>query len=117
MKWSDWRRGWIDRRKKMSYSGSGAGAGAVTAVAVHQAIANATKASGAIVKMSPDEFMKIINKSEEPLVVFAKGGFLNRKFRYLTSYRGLFFFTSASEPLALPSKAEVIAADKIWIPG
>ena len=96
---------------------SGAGAAAVGAAAAHQAKINATKASGAIVKMAPEEFMKIINKSEEPLVVFAKGGFLNRKFRYLTSYRGLFFFTQASEPLALPGKAEIIAADKIWIPG
>ena len=97
----------------MSYSA----AGAAGAAAAHQARINATKASGAIVKMFPGEFTKIINKSEEPLVVFAKGGFLNRKFRYLTSYRGLFFFTSASEPLALPGKAEIIAADKIWIPG
>ena len=96
---------------------SSGGAVAAGAAAAHQARINATKASGAIVKMSPGEFMKIINKSEEPLVVFAKGGFLNRKFRYLTSYRGLFFFTQALEPLALPSKAEVIAADKIWIPG
>jgi len=94
-----------------------AGAAAAGAAAAHQAVINATKASGAIVKMTPEEFMKIINKSEEPLVVFAKGGFLNRKFRYLTSYRGLFFFTSAPEKLALPSKAEIIAADKIWIPG
>lgn len=96
---------------------SNGGAAVAGAAAAHQARINATKASGAIIKMNPDEFMKIINKTEEPLVVFAKGGFLNRKFRYLTSYRGLFFFTSASEQLSLPSKAELIGADKIWIPG
>ena len=96
---------------------SNGGAAAAGAAAAHQAIAHAIKASGGIIKMDPNEFMKILNKQDEPIVVTAKGGFLNRKFRYLTSYRGLFFFTQTSEQLSLPSKAELIAADKIWIPG
>ena len=84
--------------------------------AAHQAKIQATKASGAIVKVIPEEFMKIINAAESSLVVFAKGGFFNSKFRYLTNYRGLFFFTSSPEKLNLPGKAEIVAAEKIWIP-
>jgi len=96
-----------------TYNG-GAGASA----AAHQhAIANALKASGAIVKMEPAEFKKIVEKSEQPLVVTSKSWLFGTKYNYLTSYRGLFFYTSSSEPLTLPGKAEVIAADKIWVPG
>jgi hypothetical protein len=96
---------------------NGVTAGTTTAAAAYHAIANATKASGAIVKLDPQEFMKILNKVNEPIVVAARGGFFNSKFRYLTSYRGLFFYTSSSEKLMLPGKAEIIAAQKIWIPG
>jgi len=52
----------------MTYDG-GAGASA----AAHQAaMANALKASGAIVKMEPTEFRKIVDKNEQPIVVTAK---------------------------------------------
>ncbi len=66
--------------------------------------------------MEPDEFAKILSKSEAPVVVTARGGFLNRKFQYLTSYKGLFFFTSSVTPLNLPYKAEQVSARSIWIP-
>lgn len=92
------------------------GAGAAGAVAVAAAIAQATKASGAIVKMTPEEFVKILNLADKPLVVAATGGFLNRQHRYLTSYKGLFFYTSSKQPLHLPGSAEIVAAEKIWIP-
>jgi len=96
----------------MTYDG---GAGAAAA---HQAaIAKAIKASGAIVKMEPAEFKKIVDKCEQPLVVSAKGGLFGNKHAYLTSYKGLFFYTLSPEPLNLPGKAEIIAANKIWIPG
>jgi hypothetical protein len=36
---------------------------------------------------------------------------------YLTSYKGLAFFTKSPEPLILPGGSEVIQAQKIWIPG
>ena len=93
-----------------------AGGGAAAAAAAHHAKVQAIKSMGPIVKVEPDEFMKIINSAESSLVVFAKGGFLNTKFRYLTNYRGLYFFTSASEKLNLPGKAEVVAATRIWVP-
>jgi hypothetical protein len=97
----------------MSY---GAYAGG-SAAAVHESIANATKASGAIIKIKPDDFVSILNKGDKPLVVYSRTVFLGSKsFRYLTSYKGLIFFTKCKEPLHIPSKAEVIQADKIWIP-
>jgi hypothetical protein len=91
---------------------AGAGAGAAAA-----AIANATKASGAIVKLPPEEFQKILNRSEDAIVVLAEGGVFNKHFKHLMSYRGLFFYTQAQQPLRGPSGTEYISAKTIWIPG
>ena len=93
----------------MTYGGGAAAAAA--------AIAQATKASGAIVKMTPDNFMKIINKMDDGLVVVAEGGVFRKNYQYLTSYKGLFFFTKSPEPLSISSRVEMVASAKIWIPG
>jgi hypothetical protein len=88
-------------------------AGAAAAAAIAQAI----KATGVIVRVSPEDFHAILRKSDQPLVVAATGGFISTNYQYLTSYKGLAFFTKSSEPLVLPPKAELIEAQKIWIPG
>jgi hypothetical protein len=95
-------------------NGAVAGAAAATAAA---AIAQAIKAAGAIVKVKPEEFLKILSRSESPLVVTAEGGFIGVNHQYLTSYKGLAFFTKSSDPLNLPSDTELIVSGKIWIPG
>lgn len=93
----------------MSYGG---GAAAARAAAIAQAI----KASGAIVKVKPDDFASILRKVERPLVVMARGGFIKTNYQYLTAYKGLVFFTKSSTDLMLPGSAEVVFADQIWIP-
>ncbi len=87
------------------------------AVAAAGAVANAIKASGAIVQMRPVDFQAILARVEEALLVMAEGGVFSTNYQYLTSHRGLIFFTKSPEPLSLPSGAELIRADKIWIPG
>jgi hypothetical protein len=86
------------------------------AAAHYAAIAQAIKASGAIVKVAPEDFIKILKKVEKPLVVIAKGGFFKGNHQYLTGYKGLVFFTKSPEPLMLPGGSEVIASRQIWIP-
>jgi len=90
-----------------------AGAGAGAAAAIAQAI----KASGAIVRVEPDDFGRVLARQNAPLVIVAHGGLFGARFQYLTSYKGFAFFTKTSEPLYLPDNAEVIQAKKIWIPG
>ena len=80
------------------------------------AIALAIKASGVLVRLEPVEFMKIVGRLQEPLVVVATGGLFTKNYQYLTSYKGLAFYTKSIEPLELPASAEVIAAKSIWIP-
>ena len=95
---------------------NGAGAGAVAA-AGEAAVAEAIKASGAIVNVEPGDFEVILEKTGAPLVVCAQGGVFKTNYYYLTAYKGLIFYTKTPLPLALPPKAEVIAARKIWVPG
>jgi len=74
-----------------------------------------------VVRVEPDDFLRILGRQESPLVICATGGFLSPLFgtnyQYLTSYKGLAFFTKSPNPLELPGDSEVIEAKKIWIPG
>jgi len=60
--------------------------------------------------------MAILERAEAPLVVVARGGVFKKHFRYLTSYKGLAFFTKSETALVLSRRAEMVAAEKIWIP-
>ena len=94
----------------MSYAGGMAG-GAAAAMA----IANAIKASGAIVKVEPKDFVSIVGRADKPLIVITEKTFWSG-YKYLSSYKGLAFYTSSTEKLSLPGDAEIIAARKIWMP-
>ena len=94
----------------MAYSG-----GSSAAVA-HAALVQAVKASGAIIRVESDAFMTILYKIEQPLVVMSIGGLFKKDFRYLTSYKGLIFYTKSSSELILPGRTELITAKDIWIP-
>ena len=91
--------------------------GAVAAAAAAAAaVANAVKASGAIVKVSPDDFMAIANRASSSLVVRARGGVFSTKYRYLLGYKGFAFYTQSSTELQLPAGLEFVQAQKIWVP-
>jgi len=91
----------------------GAAAGAAGAGA---AIANAIKASGVLVSITPEDFAAILRRTDNPLVVASKGGFFTTHYKYLTSYKGLAFHTQSPAPLMLPAGAEVINAKGISMP-
>lgn len=91
-----------------------AAAGAAAAAAA--AIANAIKASGVVVKVEPNAFQTILRKVENPLVIYAEGGFFSTSYQYMVSYKGFAFFTKSREPLLLPTGVETIVASKIWLP-
>jgi hypothetical protein len=94
-----------------------AGAATAGAAAAGAAIAQAIKASGVIVRVEPDDFFGILRRQQGALVVHAIGGFFSTNYQYLTSYKGLAFFTKSSTPLDLPSGTELVQAKKLWIPG
>jgi hypothetical protein len=89
-----------------------AGAAAAGAAAVITAL----KASGVIVRVEPEEFLTLLERTNAPLVVRAKAGVFRKYHQYLTSYKGLAFVARSDRPLRLPAGAEVVQAGKIWIP-
>jgi hypothetical protein len=86
------------------------------AAAYAAAMAQAIKASGALVRLQPEDFVRLLNKQEEPLVVVARGALFRPRWQYLMPYKGLVFFTGSPEPVPLPGRAEIIEARRIWVP-
>ncbi len=87
------------------------------AAAATVAMAQAIKASSAIVRAEPPEFQTILSKTDRPLLVAAERRIFRRvSYRYLTAYKGLAFFAQSKALLPLPSRAEIIEARNIWIP-
>jgi hypothetical protein len=89
------------------------GGGAAAAAA---AVARAIKASGTLVSVDPQVFQAIVNRQDDPLVVRAEGWLYGTMHKYLTSYKGLAFYTRTREPLTLPGRAEILKAKKMWTP-
>jgi len=89
---------------------------AAAGAAAAAAIANAIKASGVVVRVSPADFHAILRKIEKPLVIYAEGGFFSTYYQYLVGYKGFAFFTKSSEPILLPTEVETVVAKKIWMP-
>jgi hypothetical protein len=100
--------------RKMS---NGAIVGATAGASAAAAIAQAIKASGILIRVEPESFLTIISKSESPLIVMAEGGVFTKNYQYLTSYKGLAFYTKTVEQIQFPNRTELIYAQKIWIPG
>lgn len=81
------------------------------------AIANAIKASGVVVRVEPEDFVRILGKVEQPLVIYAEGGIFSKNYQYLTSYKGFAFFAKSAQPIQFATGIEIVRAGKIWIPG
>jgi hypothetical protein len=88
----------------------------VHGAAAYAAIASAIKASGVLVRVDAGDFLAVLKRVDEPLVVVSYGGVFRKQHKYLTSYKGLAFFTKSPSALLLPSRIEVIAAKSISIP-
>jgi len=87
---------------------------AAGASAAAAAIAQAIKASGVLVRLDPSEFLKLLRRADNPLVVLAERGWFAR-YQYLFSYKGLTFYAKSKVPLEL-AKCEIVIAGRIWLP-
>ena len=91
--------------------------GAATAGAVAAAIANAIKASGVIVQVTPEDFRNLAGRAEDALVVHSESHWFGTRHRYLLAFKGFAFYTKSKEPISLPGSVGVIRAKEIWVPG
>lgn len=89
------------------------GGGAAAAMA---AIANAIKASGAIVEVSPQEFIRILGMIPDPLVIMSEKKIFKTSYQYMISYKGFVFHTKSSEQIYEVGSAQIINAKTIWVP-
>lgn len=92
------------------------GGSVATGAAAHAALVHAIKAIGVVVRLEPGDWMQILSRTERPLVVVGQGGVFKKKNQYLTSYRGLAFFTTTSDTLVLPPRCEIVQAKRISVP-
>jgi hypothetical protein len=91
-------------------------AGGAAASGAAAAISEAIKASGAIIRLDPVDFERMLGRMEEALVVHAESGLLRTKHEYMTSYRGFIFYMKTDAEIRVPDRCETIQAKKIWIP-
>jgi hypothetical protein len=77
----------------------------------------AIKAAGVVVRMEPNDFLEILQRQKDPLVVHAVDGIFRTHYQYLATYKGLAFFTKTSVPLNLPYGVELVQARSISMPG
>ncbi len=103
-----------------NYSGgfsSSSMGGAASAAAWRYETVRAAQTLGAIVKVKPDNFLRIISRPHEALVVYSiSWGLFRKYYQYLTSYKGLVFYTGCYTELQLPEDIELVEAESIWIP-
>ena len=76
----------------------------------------AIKASGAIVRVSPDDFQMLLTRNTQGLVVHRAGWMFGTSHTYLMGYQGLAFYTKATEELRVPSTCTIVEASRIWMP-
>ncbi|MBX2818244.1 MAG: hypothetical protein KTR29_01145 [Rhodothermaceae bacterium] len=79
-------------------------------------LANAVKAMGVVIEVAPEAFLSILHQSENALVVHAPSGMIRISHKYLTSYKGLTFYTKVSDPLEFLTSVELVEAKRITIP-
>ena len=97
---------------------SGGATGAAGAAAAAGAfVAQAVKASGAIVEVEPQDFRSLLDRVDKPLVVVSQAGTFKKYYQYLSGVRGLIFYTKSPDILHFKGGTEVVQANKIWIPG
>jgi hypothetical protein len=86
--------------------------------AIHAAVAaDAIKAIGSIVELTPESFVNLLALIEDPLIV-AKypSGVFDNKYQFLVGHKGLVFYTKSREKIPLPPQATIIEARRIGLP-
>jgi hypothetical protein len=68
---------------------------------------------GTGVRIRCEDFMAIVSKSEDALVIVTTEGFFTKIYKYVTAYKGFVFFTESLNRLEFASNIEIIHAQSI----
>ncbi|MBH8553643.1 hypothetical protein I8751_14935 [Nostocaceae cyanobacterium CENA357] len=69
------------------------------------------RGTGVCVKL--EDFLAILSKCEQPLVIFTSEGFFTKIYKYVTAYKGFVFFTESLDKLEFGSNVEIIYAQSL----
>jgi hypothetical protein len=82
----------------------------------HNQITNALKMNGVFVRITPQEFIKLINEKENLMIIYSETGIFTNQYIYLTTYKGFTFYCKNKEQLPLPSKHEKLFSSSVSLP-
>ncbi|GJD23471.1 hypothetical protein RIVM261_084270 [Rivularia sp. IAM M-261] len=68
---------------------------------------------GTGVRVRCEDFLNILSRNPEPLVIVTAEGFFTKLYKYATAYKGFVFFTESLDKLELSNNIEVIQATSI----
>ncbi|MBF2064601.1 MAG: hypothetical protein IGS39_09310 [Calothrix sp. C42_A2020_038] len=68
---------------------------------------------GTGVRVRCEDFLNILDKNPDPLVIVTAEGFFTKLYKYATAYKGFVFFTESLDKLEFNSNIEVINATSI----
>lgn len=88
----------------------------VSAGAASQSM-RAVKSFGILVKLSHNDFLALVEKDANALILKTRSKMWFFGYRYLISYKGFAFYTNSTLELKLPKDREIMLIDRIVIPG
>lgn len=94
---------------------SAAAGGAAAAAALR----NASIAAGGMIRVVPEEFLRMADRLEEPVIVHFQGTwalFMTPAHHYVMPYKGLVVVTKSRDSLYLPKGVELIEAKSLYMP-
>jgi hypothetical protein len=68
---------------------------------------------GTGVRVRCEDFLNILSRNPEPLVIVSAEGFFTKLYKYATAYKGFVFFTESLDKLEFDASIEVIQATSI----
>ncbi|WP_414529912.1 hypothetical protein [Nodularia chucula] len=69
------------------------------------------RGTGVFVKL--EDFLSILAKIEQPLVIITSEGYFTKIYKYVTAYKGFVFFAESLDKLEFGSNIEVIYAQSL----
>ena len=68
---------------------------------------------GTGVRVKLEDFLTILSRNQDPLVIVTSEGLFTKIYKYITAYKGFVFFTESLDRLDFSSNIEIIYAQSL----